>query len=93
MRPHFKTHQSKTVGHWFREVGIDRITVSSAGMAGYFAADGWQDITIAFPVNVREMETIVDLSSKVDLGLLVVDAWPIDILGQNLRNPYYLALK
>ena len=39
------------------------------------------------------METIVDLSSKVDLGLLVVDAWPIDILGQNLRNPVSIWIK
>ena len=28
-RPHFKTHQSATVGEWFRDAGITAITVSS----------------------------------------------------------------
>ena len=32
-RPHFKTHQSKAVGEWFREQGVDKITVSSVRMA------------------------------------------------------------
>lgn len=35
-RPHFKTHQSAKVGNWFRDYGVDRITVSSVDMAGYF---------------------------------------------------------
>jgi D-serine deaminase-like pyridoxal phosphate-dependent protein len=52
-RPHFKTHQSAAVGEWFRDVGVTAITVSSVEMARYFAAHGWNDITFAFPVNVR----------------------------------------
>ena len=27
-RPHFKTHQSETIGEWFRDEGIKSITVS-----------------------------------------------------------------
>ena len=57
LRPHFKTHQSKIIGRWFGDMGIDKITVSSVGMARYFAEDGWKDITIAFPVNVRRFST------------------------------------
>ena len=53
LRPHFKTPQSKQVGRKCRAMGIKAITVSSIAMAEYFAADGWDDITIAFPVNVR----------------------------------------
>jgi D-serine deaminase-like pyridoxal phosphate-dependent protein len=71
LRPHFKTHQSRLVGRWFRESGIDAITVSSVTMARYFANDGWTDITIAFPVNLRELDDIVALASRVKLGLLV----------------------
>ena len=53
-RPHFKTHQSKQMGRWFREEGIKSITVSSVSMAKYFNEDGWDDITIAFPLNLRD---------------------------------------
>lgn len=70
-RPHFKTHQSRTVGRWFREAGISRITVSSLTAAEYFANDGWDDITVAFPVNLREIDLINQLASGLRLGLLV----------------------
>lgn len=70
LRPHFKTHQSLEVGHWFKEVGIDRITVSSLTMAEYFSAD-WDDITVAFPVNILEIATINALAKKIKLKLLV----------------------
>ncbi|MEM6737764.1 MAG: alanine racemase, partial [Bacteroidota bacterium] len=46
-RPHFKTHQSHEIGRWFREYGVDKITVSSLKMAEYFAEDQWGDITVA----------------------------------------------
>ncbi len=84
-RPHFKTHQSLAVGRMFRESGVEAITVSSVDMARYFAADGWKDILIAFPVNVREVEDIRALAGDVRLGLLVespeavrrlAGAWP-----------------
>ena len=70
-RPHFKTHQSAGVGRMFREYGVEAITVSSVDMARYFAEDGWNDILIAFPVNVREVEDIRELAAGVRLGLLV----------------------
>ena len=54
-RPHFKTHQSAEVGEWFREKGVNKITVSSVEMAEYFALHGWQDITIAFSINIRQL--------------------------------------
>jgi len=86
LRPHFKTHQSRMVGQWFRELGINQITVSSVGMARYFADDGWTDITIAFPVNIRQLAEISELASKVRLGLLVLDVDTIDVLGKNLHH-------
>ena len=71
--PHFKTHQSIEIGEWFSALGIQAITVSSLKMAEYFANNGWRDITVAFPVNVLEIERInriIDLG--VDLTLLIV---------------------
>lgn len=75
-RPHFKTHQSAAIGEWFRNEGVKAITVSSVNMAAYFAYHGWDDITIAFPVNLREIDEINRLAKKFSLNLLLdsVDA-------------------
>jgi len=70
-RPHFKTHQSAKIGEIYSAQGINKIAVSSVMMAEYFALQGWDDITIAFPVNLLEMEEINRLAEKVDLSLLV----------------------
>jgi hypothetical protein len=40
-------------------------------MARFFADHGWQDITIAFPVNVRQLPALDSLAGRVRLGLLV----------------------
>jgi D-serine deaminase-like pyridoxal phosphate-dependent protein len=73
-RPHFKTHQSREVARWFRESGVTAITVSSVEMARYFADDGWNDITIAFPVNLRQIDEIRNLAETVSLNLLVTSS-------------------
>lgn len=70
-RPHFKTHQSAAIGEWFREKGVNAITVSSVSMAAFFADHKWNDITIAFPANLREMYEINRLAEKVSLNLLL----------------------
>lgn len=69
-RPHFKTHNNKITAKIFREFGIDRITVSSVEMALYFRQLGFKDITIAFPVNIREQKSLNKLSLNTKLGLL-----------------------
>jgi len=92
-RPHFKTHQSREVGRWFREEGADRITVSSVDMARYFAGDGWKDITIAFPVNIREMEEINELASGIRLNLLVESTESTNFLAEKLKHPTGVFIK
>ena len=67
-RPHFKTHQSIEIGSWFRDEGVQKITVSSVDMAEYFASDGWNDITIAFPLNIRQLPQIQELAGRINLG-------------------------
>lgn len=84
-RPHFKTHQSHHVGRWFRDYGVESITVSSVDMAWYFAKDGWRDITIAFPVNLRQLREINRLARKVRLGLLVESTKSVWILREQLK--------
>jgi len=83
-RPHFKTHQSAEIGDWFRECGVDAITVSSLEMARGFARHGWSDITVAFPVNLLEMDTINQLAVEVDLGLVVDSRRAVGALNRSL---------
>ncbi len=70
-RPHFKTHQSHEIGQWFRDEGVKKITVSSLTMAEYFAGYGWKDITLAFPLNLRQLHEIESLATRIKLGILV----------------------
>ena len=92
-RPHFKTHQSAEIGEWFRTEGITAITVSSMSMAAYFAGHGWNDILVAFPVNLREMDAICNLATKVRLGLLVESTWSVDRLAAALQTPVDIWIK
>ncbi|MEN8122793.1 MAG: alanine racemase, partial [Bacteroidota bacterium] len=85
-RPHFKTHQSAEIGNWFRDAGVDKITVSSVGMASYFASHGWNDITIAFPLNVRELNTIENLAKKIKLNILISSQETIQYLVKNTKQ-------
>lgn len=83
-RPHFKTHQSAQIGEWFRDIGVTQITVSSVAMADYFANNGWKDILIAFPVNIREIGKIRAIARSVQLGLLVDAEESAEMLGDTL---------
>jgi len=92
-RPHFKTHQSATIGEWFRKSGVKTITVSSVDMAEYFAKHGWEDITIAFLVNPRQIEQINTLAKKITLNLLVDSFEAVDFLEKHLEAPVKLWVK
>jgi D-serine deaminase-like pyridoxal phosphate-dependent protein len=52
-------------------VGVKAITVSSLDMAEYFAAAGWNDILIAFSLNLRQIDRIRALAQKIHLEVLV----------------------
>jgi len=86
-RPHFKTHQSAQIGAWFREEGVTAITVSSLDMAAYFAGCGWDDITVAFPANVRQIDAINRLAASVRLHLLVESLPAARLLEERLAGP------
>ena len=87
LHPHFKTHQSQQVGEWFREEGIHAITVSSLSMAEYFADDDWDEITVAFPVNVLRRDIIRDLSKKIRLNLYINSLESARYLEGKLKRP------
>ena len=91
-RPHFKTHQNLQIANWFRDEGIDKITVSSLKMAKYFMAGGWDDITIAFPVDVNEISEIDIIASSISLQVLVSNMHHFNYLSK-LKNRVGVMIK
>lgn len=86
-RPHFKTHQSATIGAWFRPYGITSITVSSVRMAEYFADTGWDDILVAFPANVRELPSMRQLAQRIHLGIIVDSTYTLHRVAEAIESP------
>ena len=84
-RPHFKTHQSAQIAEWIREEGVESCTVSSLKMTEYFSSHGWNDILIAFPVNVREADKLNELGNKLKIQVLVYSAEPMKLLTQKVN--------
>ena len=103
LRPHFKTHQSAIIGELFKDFNINTITVSSVSMAIYFEKHGWKNITIAFPVNILEIDQIFappegDIELKITLrGDPELLRFPIDQLKQIAemisKNPVRLEIQ
>ena len=96
LRPHCKTHASLEIARWFREeAGVTCITVSSLSMAQYFASE-WNDITVAFPVNILEIDTINDLVSshdKLQLNLLVENTDAVEVLTASVSSSVGIYIK
>jgi len=88
LRPHCKTHACLEIARWMREEGdVQAITVSSFTMAEYFSSE-WDDITVAFPVNILEIDMINRISSKISkLNILVENTEAVSYLEDNLQNP------
>jgi D-serine deaminase-like pyridoxal phosphate-dependent protein len=92
-RPHFKTHQSAVIGEWYKKAGVSGITVSSLRMAEYFARHGWNNITVAIPVNTLEAGLINKLASSVSLNLLVDSTIVVERLQNQLDCDCSLFIK
>lgn len=81
-RPHFKTHQSAEIAEWYRAAGVKAISVSSLTMAKYFAEFGWDDITIAFSVNIPEIPEIIELAGRIKLNVLIENKEGLEALQE-----------
>ena len=71
LRPHFKTHQSVTIGGWFGAPADTAIAVSSVTMASRFAQAGWRDILLAIPLNPGAVAEYDQLAAQTRLGLTI----------------------
>jgi D-serine deaminase-like pyridoxal phosphate-dependent protein len=96
LRPHCKTHASLNIARWLREeADVTCITVSSLSMAEYFASE-WNDITIAFPVNILEMDTINNMLcvfNNLRLNLLVENTEAVEALESSLSSKVGIYIK
>lgn len=92
-RPHFKTHQSAEIGEWFRTHGVQCITVSSVDMAYYFADHGWDDITIAVPINTRQLLKINELAKRITLNILIDSHDPLPAMEKMLTTSMNVWIK
>ena len=86
LSPHFKTHQSREIAKWYSNAGVQSATVSSVTMARYFADDGWEDITIVFPVNPREVDDIDALASITNLTILIDSVDAVNMISEKITN-------
>jgi D-serine deaminase-like pyridoxal phosphate-dependent protein len=87
LRPHFKTHQSADVAEWLKGLGVREITVSSLEMAEYFSRSGWNDITIAVPVNIHQIPKIGALARTVNLHVIIDSEYAIARLKEGIAGP------
>jgi len=71
LRPHVKTHKCLEVARLQRDAGAAGITVATMVEARDFAADGWDDITWAFPLVPSRLGEVVDLARRITLRVLV----------------------
>ncbi len=92
-RPHFKTHQSSVIGNWFKDEGVESITVSSFKMAQYFAKEGWRDVTVALTATILNKDIINSLAANINLNILVEDIDTIKVLEEELLYPVGVYVK
>ena len=92
LRPHFKTHQSIEIGNWFKEKGVTSITVSSIKMAEFFSSE-WDDITIAFPLNILEIDKLNFMITRNKVKLLIDSISSLKILNSQLQDSIEVYLK
>ena len=92
-RPHFKTHFSREIGEWYRDNGVKSITVSSIDMAVFFAGHDWKDITIAFPVNILQMDVLKHLAKHIKLGLIVDSLDAIQKINEHITSSVDIYIK
>lgn len=66
LRPHVKTHKTPAIAHMQLRAGASGITVSKLGEAEVFAASGFDDLLVAYPVvGERKLERLLSLARRV----------------------------
>ena len=88
LRPHAKTHKIPEIARMQLAAGAVGLTVATLGEAEVFAADGVQDIFIAYPLWTRpaQAERLRRLAAKVTVSVGVDSAEGAAAIGAALGN-------
>jgi D-serine deaminase-like pyridoxal phosphate-dependent protein len=92
-RPHLKTPQSAVVAAWYKDEGVTSGTVSSLRMAHYYAQHGWSDLTVAIPVNPREIDLLKHLQQKLTIQVTVDSFEAVKLLELEVTSRLKIWLK
>jgi len=68
------------------QIGVESITVSSFKKAFYFAQKGWTDITVALTAIIFNVPIINELSSEINLSIIVEDEETIHDLEKQIPS-------
>jgi D-serine deaminase-like pyridoxal phosphate-dependent protein len=71
MRPHTKTHKSPTVARWQIDRGAIGICCAKLGEAEVFAAAGFTDIRLPYPINPINAPRVLALLARTELSFIV----------------------
>ncbi|HKK27672.1 MAG TPA: alanine racemase [Gemmatimonadota bacterium] len=92
LRPHVKTHKCLEIGRLQREAGAAGITVSTLEEARAFAADGFGDMTWAFPVIPGREEEAAAIDREARLRVTVDGAEAVGALEAS-GHPFHVWLE
>lgn len=84
--PHWKTAQSREIGRWAQEYRISEVTASSIKLAEYLCGQGWKNIHIAFPFNIREISRLNRLAESQNLSVQIVNTSTAQALANQLAQ-------
>ncbi|MGD9021591.1 MAG: alanine racemase, partial [Lysobacterales bacterium] len=79
-------------GEWFKEYGVEAITVSSVTMAEYFSPL-WKDITVAIPFNIHEVGRVNGLPRDCAINLCVMHPETVEQLQASLLRDVGVFIK
>jgi D-serine deaminase-like pyridoxal phosphate-dependent protein len=71
LRPHVKTHKSPAIARWQIERGAAGICCAKVGEAEVFAAAGFTDIRLPYPVQPSNAERVIRLMDRASISIIV----------------------
>ncbi|MEM8929809.1 MAG: alanine racemase [Acidobacteriota bacterium] len=100
LRPHYKTHQSPVIARWQRDAGAVGHTVATLQEASTLLAEGFTDLTWAFPLILNRTGEVVALMRQypdATLRLLVDSADAVTAIenevGPKVGRPVHVWLE
>lgn len=73
-RPHVKTHKTREIARMQHGGSVGPVTVSTLAEAEMLAADGFRDITYAFPIAPDKLARVAALARQLDRLNVVLDS-------------------